>query len=81
MINLKFKVNGEDVNVDVEESARLLDILRETLGLTATKEGCSVGECGACTVIMNGGCSAFLLGFGFIFARSKNRNRGKLGKR
>ena len=54
MINLKFYVNGEDVNIEVEESARLLDILRETLGLTGTKEGCSVGECGACTVIMNG---------------------------
>jgi len=54
MINLKFNVNGKDVKLAVDDSLRLLDILRDELGLTGTKEGCAIGECGACTVIMNG---------------------------
>ena len=54
MIELKFSVNGKDVELTVDDSLRLLDILRDELGLTGTKEGCAVGECGACTVIMNG---------------------------
>ncbi len=54
MINLAFTLNGQKVQVQVEDNMRLLDLLRETLGLSGTKEGCSVGECGACTVIMNG---------------------------
>ena len=54
MINLKFNVNGKDVQLVVDDSLRLLDILRNELGLTGTKEGCAIGECGACTVIMNG---------------------------
>ena len=54
MIDLKFKVNGKIVELKVDDSLRLLDILRDNLGLTGTKEGCGIGECGACTVIMNG---------------------------
>lgn len=54
MIDLKINVNGIDHNLQVDDSMRLLDILREELNLTGTKEGCAVGECGACTVIMNG---------------------------
>ena len=54
MIKLKFNVNGKDVQLVVDDYLRLLDILRDELGLTGTKEGCAVGECGACTVIMNG---------------------------
>ena len=54
MINLKLNVNGIDHELEVEDSLRLLDILRDELRLTGTKEGCAVGECGACTIIMNG---------------------------
>jgi carbon-monoxide dehydrogenase small subunit len=54
MIELNFNVNGKDVQLVVDDSLRLLDILRDELGLTGTKEGCAIGECGACTVIMNG---------------------------
>ena len=49
-----FSVNGEDVNVRVPPLRRLLDTLREELGLTGTKEGCGEGECGACTILLDG---------------------------
>ena len=48
------RVNGQDREVDVHPVARLLDVLRERLHLTGTKEGCGEGECGACSVLMNG---------------------------
>jgi carbon-monoxide dehydrogenase small subunit len=48
------RVNGRDVSADVHPMDRLLDVLREALGLTGTKEGCGEGECGACTVLMDG---------------------------
>ncbi len=54
MIQIKLEVNGIIYHLEVDDSRRLLDILREELGLTGTKEGCGIGECGACTVIMNG---------------------------
>jgi carbon-monoxide dehydrogenase small subunit len=47
-------VNGEPVEVDVPGMRRLLDVLREDLGLTGTKEGCGEGECGACSVLLDG---------------------------
>lgn len=47
-------INGTPVEKEVDGSKRLIDFLRDDLGLTGTKEGCSEGECGACTVILNG---------------------------
>lgn len=54
MKSIELTVNGQRYKVDVDEDMRLIDLLRDKLGLTGTKEGCSEGECGACTVIMNG---------------------------
>lgn len=52
MEQIRLNVNGKDYELQVKPSATLLDVIREDLALTGTKEGCGVGECGACTVIM-----------------------------
>jgi aerobic-type carbon monoxide dehydrogenase small subunit (CoxS/CutS family) len=54
MNNISIKVNGKIHNVEVEADMTLLDFLRDDLKLKGTKEGCNEGECGACTVILNG---------------------------
>src|SRR2546426_9925472 len=51
---IRLLVNGEPVEVAVPGMRRLLDVLREDLGLTGTKEGCGEGECGACSVLLDG---------------------------
>jgi len=51
---IRLTVNGQEYSVYVEPRRRLLDVLREDLGLTGTKEGCGTGDCGACTVILDG---------------------------
>ena len=53
-MQLLLTVNGMLHEVEVRPTARLLDVLRDQLGLTGTKEGCAEGECGACTVIVDG---------------------------
>lgn len=54
MIEIKLVVNEKPYTLNVEPSERLIDALRNRLGLLGTKEGCGEGECGACTVIMDG---------------------------
>ena len=51
---IQFTVNGAPTSVAVEEGEALLDTLRDRLGLTSVKRGCEVGECGACTVLIDG---------------------------
>lgn len=51
---ISFTLNGVPRLIDVQPEDTLLDLLRETLGLTGTKHGCDGGECGACTVLVNG---------------------------
>jgi len=53
-MKIKVKVNGKEYFKDVSGNKTLLRFIREDIGLTGTKEGCGAGECGACTVILNG---------------------------
>lgn len=53
-ITINFNLNGKDVSVTADPNKRLVDFLREDMGMTSVKEGCGEGECGACTIIYNG---------------------------
>jgi hypothetical protein len=76
-----FTVNGRQVHVSAPQTARLSQVLREKLGLTGTKVGCDAGDCGACTVLLDGApaCSC-MIALGQPMARSADhRDSRKLG--
>jgi carbon-monoxide dehydrogenase small subunit len=52
-VKIDFKLNGQEVSVEAPPMKRLLDVLREELSFTGTKEGCGEGECGACSVMVD----------------------------
>ena len=56
MLSIQLKVNEELHTVQIEPAETLLHVLREKLGLTGTKEGCGEGDCGACTILVDGKC-------------------------
>jgi len=62
---VSMKVNGFDRRVVVPANKRLLDVLRQDLALTGTKEGCGIGVCGACTVLLDGRAVSACLTFAF----------------
>lgn len=53
-MEITFVLNGEEKHMDVSPGLKVVDLLREDLGLTGTKEGCGAGECGACTILVDG---------------------------
>ncbi len=63
-VQVSTSINGEEIEFLCEPQETLLEVLRETLDKTGTKEGCSTGDCGACSVLVNGRlvCSCLVLG-------------------
>ena len=51
---MKFHINGKEYEAELDPATRMIDVLRDCFCLTGTKEGCGEGECGACTIIMDG---------------------------
>jgi carbon-monoxide dehydrogenase small subunit len=78
---VRFVLNGKRTDVRARPMARLLDVLREDCGLTGTKEGCGEGECGACTVLLDGrAVNACLVPFGQVRGRSVQTIEGLRGR-
>jgi aerobic carbon-monoxide dehydrogenase small subunit len=78
---VKLRLNGKQVDIAAHPMKRLLDVLREDCGLTGTKEGCGEGECGACTVLLDGrAVNACLVPFGQVRGRSVKTIEGLRGR-
>jgi carbon-monoxide dehydrogenase small subunit len=79
-MKVDFQLNGAPCSVEAPPLTRLLDVLRESLGLTGTKEGCGEGECGSCTVLLDGApVNACLVAFGQCAGRSVTTVEGLAG--
>jgi carbon-monoxide dehydrogenase small subunit len=79
-MKVDFVLNGAPCSVDAPPLARLLDVLRGPLGLTGTKEGCGEGECGTCTVLLDGApVNSCLVAFGQCAGRSVTTVEGLAG--
>ena len=77
---IAFRVNGEECHVETPPARPVLDVLRQDRGLTGTKEGCSVGVCGACSVLVDGRLvSACLLPVGAVAGREVTTVEGLAG--
>ncbi len=78
---MRFTLNGTAVDIRAPSMKRLLDVLREDCGLTGTKEGCGEGECGACTVLLDGqAVNACLVPFGQVRGRAVKTIEGLRGR-
>lgn len=78
---MRFRLNGKQVDVRAHPMKRLLDVLREECRLTGTKEGCGEGECGACTVLLDGqAVNACLVPFGQVRNRTVRTIEGLRGR-
>ena len=78
---MRFRLNGKPVSVSSPPLSRLLDVLREECGLAGTKEGCGEGECGACTVLLDGEpVNACLVPLAHVRARSVTTVEGIRGR-
>jgi carbon-monoxide dehydrogenase small subunit len=79
---MRFVLNGRRTDVDAPPLKRLLDVLREDCGLAGTKEGCGEGECGACTVLVDGvPVNACLVPFAHVRGRKVTTVEGLRGRR
>jgi carbon-monoxide dehydrogenase small subunit/xanthine dehydrogenase small subunit len=79
---MRFTLNGKKLNVEAHPMKRLLDVLREECGLTGTKEGCGEGECGACTVLLDGNpVNSCLVPFAQVHESQVRTIEGLKGKR
>jgi aerobic carbon-monoxide dehydrogenase small subunit len=79
---VRFTLNGKRVDVAAHPMKRLLDVLREECGLTGTKEGCGEGECGACTVLLDGDpVNSCLIPFAHVRGSQVRTIEGLRGKR
>ena len=71
MLPLRLKLNGRDATFAVEPQVTLLDLLRDRAGLSGTKKGCDRGQCGACTVLVNGRRTLSCLALALAHARDE----------
>ena len=78
---MRFVLNGKRADVDAPPLKRLLDVLREDCGLAGTKEGCGEGECGACTVLVDGApVNSCLVPFAHVRGRTVTTIEGLRGR-